>query len=1244
MQRFTLSLIVLFLTTASLSSRTISEIYNVIASPYSYVPVSQSNSSTLVDLKQYTSTYPSSPLYGNYDDGIILLGNFGNSQVINFAFPFNLNEENQNVLAHAVSTNGMFQPIRTRSSGGGVVTVNSFPYPSSAGYWGNSQTWNAIFGFGGDLDLSNDTTSKWYYAVQGSAPNRRIVFEWRNAKIYGTSTRVTFQIILNESDKSIDFVFGGVNGPMPSNMTFYTGVNEGTAALSNYNIPEKDSHGDPGNYIACKFENGSWTYSSSVSNPYGTIGTFPTENIRFCIAPILNVSAPPTTLFNAATNTNDRISVGTTLTKTYTITNQNSSNAPLKITTEISGPGAGSYSVTPAQVAALQPGSSQQFQVTFSGNAFGPRNAQLIFRLSSIDGASCPEFLDPVSVGLQGRVLGLDAVIDPLELDFGQVAVNATTDREFALFWNESSQTLRYRFYDLQGGEFQLLGATGVPPEIVGTVAPGDTVKLPIRFHPSSIGQQQATVRFQYSNVQQTVFSDEYLVTVRGEGTPTRLKFAIGDNDEHAPSGSVLGQQREAVVGEQPADFPFTISNTGIGGNVRLWNFHFVALDVDNPVGGRFRVLWTHGFGQGEPVSLNRHFRLQAWNGTAWEMVDPAVGVTVKPGESLQMRVLFAPHRRGVYFARMFFQTDATADHNYNAIEALNEADQLTAGLQSYDLYGLRARNSRLERLKRVEFPPTKIGHSAEVAVPIVNTGDARLLIDQSRVRLLPGDPDFEIVSAFPQKPIDNGNYVIAVGDTGYIYIRFTPQAIGARYSRLELYCNDSTNAESTRGRRSAFIFGEAVGVPVLDVQLAGSDTVLFAQDTVVVGDPTTYKTASVQLVNTGSETLEITDILLSGANADDYQLAYRTWRKDPEPQGDLPWLLEPGDQRTVTVSFMPQTPGHKSAAVQIRSNAENGAVLEIPLGGFAGVRTIAAAVDTLFLTDSVVIQETITRTVAILNTGTVPVQILNATIQDDANRSYAVNFSDPVTIPPSESYDLEVRFTGKELGPQPATLVVESNATDAAQLHIALAGYVGYRLLRSISPLIKVTRHITPGGLQGSEGCVDLQNLGDISLRILSVAIYGDQLGEFEILEYPEVLMPNQKAPLCIRYTPKSEQFPTAFVEIEDNDPRSVNLTIPINIIVTGIAKQPHQNRGITATLYDENRVLSIDLALTHPQPVQIRITDLAGKVLFQAKETNPVTRLRLQVPAERWSSGLYVLHVQGVDGQLTQLFSIVR
>jgi len=235
------------------------------------------------------------------------------------------------------------------------------------------------------------------------------------------------------------------------------------------------------------------------------------------------VSAPPTTLFNAATNANDRISV------------------------------------------------------TFSGNAFGPRNAQLIFRLSSIDGASCPEVLNPVTVGLQGRVLGLAAVIDPLELDFGQVAVNAATDQEFALFWNESSQTLRYRFYDLQGGEFQLLDATGTPPEIVGTVAPGDTVRLPIRFHPSSIGQQQATVRFQYSDVQQTVFSDEYLVTVRGEGTPTRLKFAIGDNDEHAPSGSVLGQQREAAVGEQPADFPFTISNTGIGGNVRLWNFHFVA-------------------------------------------------------------------------------------------------------------------------------------------------------------------------------------------------------------------------------------------------------------------------------------------------------------------------------------------------------------------------------------------------------------------------------------------------------------------------------------------------------------------------------------------------------------------------------------------------------------------------------------------------------------------------------------------
>ncbi len=1231
-------------TVLSLSARTVSEIYNVIASPYSYVPVSQSNSSTLVDLKQYTSTYPNSPLYGNYDDGVILLGNFGNAQVINFAFPFNINEENQNVLAHALSTNGMFQPIRTRSSGGGVVTVNSFPYPANNGYWGNSQTWNAIFGFGGDLDMSNDTVSKWYYAVQGTAPNRRIVFEWRNVKIYGTTTRVTFQIILNESDKSIDFVFGGISGSLPSTMTFYTGINEGTAAIQNFNVSEKDSHGDPGNYIACKFDNGSWTYSSSVSNPYGTVGTFPTQNLRLCIAPILHVLAPPTMLFNAAQNVNDRINAGSSLTKTYTVTNQNSSNAPLKITTEIVGQGASSYTVSPAQVAALQPGASQQFQVTFSGNAFGTRTAQLIFHFSTIDGASCPETLDPVTIGLQGRVLGLQAMVDPLEVDFGQVGINATVEQAFALFWNESSQPLRYRFYNLQGGEFQLIGASGVPPEIVGTVAPGDTVQLPVRFHPTSSGVQQATVWFEYSDVQQTVFADPVQITIRGEGTPTRLKFSIGDSDEHAASGSVLGQQREAVVGEQPAVFAFTLSNTGVSGDVHLWNFRFAALDVDNPVGKRFRVLWTNGFGQGEPVYLNRHFQLQRWNGSEWENVDFANGVTVTPGESLQMRLLFAPHRRGVYFARMFFQTDATVDHNYQPITALNEADEQTAGLQYYDLYGLRARNSRLEALRPIEFPPTKLGTSSEVAVPIVNTGDARLLIEQATLRLVPGDPDFTIVAAFPTKPVENGKYVIAVGDTGYIHLRFTPQAIGTRHSRLVLVCNDSTLTKGQVGKRSAFIYGEGVGVPVIDVSLGDGDT-LFAHDTAVVGVPETYPSAMVQITNSGSETLEVTALALEGPNADDYQVMGATnWRKGRTPLQALPVFLEPGESYTAEVVFAPQTAGHKSAALVIRSNADAQPEFRVPLGGFAGVRTIAAAVDTLFVTDSVVIEETITRTLTLLNTGTVPVQITAVTVLDDPEHQYSVSFSDPVTIPPSGSYDLEIAFTGKQRGAQPAILEIANNSTNAPTLQVPLAGYVGYRFLTSIERFITVPRDITPGGIKGGEGCATLTNSGDISVRIVSVSIYGDQLGEFEVLSYPEVLMPNEQGQICIAYTPKSNAMPQAFVEIEDNDPRSTNVSLPIQFTVTGVAAEQSAAQGIEAQLTVEAAKLRITVLAKQPQPLLLRITNLAGQVLFEQRFATPHRSVSLEIPVERWSNGGYLLQVLGERTQLLKRFLLVK
>jgi hypothetical protein len=94
-----------------------------------------------------------------------------------------------------------------------------------------AETSPAVFPFWQDLILRPTPTSDLCYATSGAAPNRRFVVEWLNAHAYAEitpdTTHLTFEVILNETANTLDFVYNTLTAPVGDE----TAVNGSQAAI-----------------------------------------------------------------------------------------------------------------------------------------------------------------------------------------------------------------------------------------------------------------------------------------------------------------------------------------------------------------------------------------------------------------------------------------------------------------------------------------------------------------------------------------------------------------------------------------------------------------------------------------------------------------------------------------------------------------------------------------------------------------------------------------------------------------------------------------------------------------------------------------------------------------------------------------------------------------------------------------------------------------------------------------------------
>lgn len=218
---------------------------------------------------------------------------------------------------------------------------------------------------------------------------------------------------------------------------------------------------------------------------------------------------------------------------------------------------------------------------------------------------------------------------------------------------------------------------------------------------------------------------------------------------------------------------------------------------------------------------------------------------------------------------------------------------------------------------------------------------------------------------------------------------------------------------------------------------------------------------------------------------------------------------------------------------------------------GCAGVNSIPkqVAAPTLSLSASsfnfqtVVIGQSVTQTINLTNTGTVPLQL--SALSVSSNEFSITGPSLPRTILPANSLSYTLTFTPTAAGSVTATVNITSNASPGTN-SIALAGSGE----KAFANLVITPASVNFGNLQvattGTQN-VTLQNTGDISLAIQGVTVAGAGFG-YSNLAPGLSIAPNQQVTFQVWFTPKVAGVASATVSL-----LSPNLSSPGTLSLSG-------------------------------------------------------------------------------------------
>lgn len=717
----------------------------------------------------------------------------------------------------------------------------------------------------------------------------------------------------------------------------------------------------------------------------------------------------------------------------------------------ITGQYADEYSVEPAEIG-VGPDDMIEPTITFTPACTGPRPATLTitgpngftatYQLEA-SGASRLEWIGNLEDG------GVDGMPNGATL-LGNSTVTYGQQRTFTPFTmlgemksDEPKKTaavdVTYTLND-PSGQFRISPASA-------TLMNGETSTPTITFVSRRFGKQTATLTIEGDCEKRTFTLEATVVGAGGEFTA---------NGAPLGSGESLFSKVFECSGVSANSIAITVRSVG-NQTLTIGSADFFRTDSIYGQGvPRYPLLRDQN---NQPISASDYF-ITDFPGTAPVASNALTEfpMVLKPGESRTFYINFAPQRPGKRLARLFIPTNAL---NFASANADGVG---TDGLVSVDMFGKGlgaqlASNAEGAELQSLSFQPTRLRQSQESTITVWNSGACDLRISKDDFRISDGDVrDFQIISAFANATVDpqSNDYIIPAGGSSTITVRFTPIRTGSRRAGLYLQTNDS--ARHLPNMETGAYYWDVVGVGTIGLNTQQ----VTLGPSVIDGPAANNAVANATVENTATEKVTIVNAVIVGPDAAEFGM------NPTAPWPALPFDFLPGDQMRFSVIHTPvagSQPGPREASLLLISN--NGDTLEVLLNGEAGSRTITAGPATLFDDVSVAVGKIARRSVMITNNGTLPLQLGATTVTGPNATDYTLGRLPRLTLAPGQTEYLQVTFRPLNRGTSTATLTINSNGVNGAQI-INLGG---------------VANGIGGSSESGTSGVESVDGVGGISL-----------------------------------------------------------------------------------------------------------------------------------------------------------------
>jgi hypothetical protein len=827
------------------------------------------------------------------------------------------------------------------------------------------------------------------------------------------------------------------------------------------------------------------------------------------------------------------------------VTLANTGSGNLVITAlAITGANASDFALAPRTLPmTISPEGVTTLSLTFTPTAGGAMSATL----SITDNANG----SPHAVTLSGTGVVTSAAISisPTSVSFGSQTVGTTSTATPVTVSNTGTANLVISNVVVTGanaGDFAV--ASSATPI---TVTPGNSTTLYTTFSPTAAGSRSAAV-----SITDNATGSPHTVALSGTGvTPTISitppSVAFGNQlalTTSAPVSVVIGNNgtgnlliSSLTISPSAVQFQFTSDSLPITvapgqsttvkvtfSPTALGNYSSSLLIATNATGSPQSVALS-GTGTApaiamSPASVNfgnqlvatpssatvvtvtnsgtanlviSGFAITGTNSAEFAFTSGAVlPVTITPGNSTTVSVTFTPAATGSRTA------------------SLNITDNVSGSPQTVALSGTGTAPGITVSPASINFGNQPVSSSSSpTAVTLTNSGTANLVISNLGVTGT-NSGDFAYTSG--TLPI-----TVTPGNSTTVNVTFTPTATGGRVASLSI-------SDNVSGSPQAVSLSGIGTAPVISLSPA---SVNFGNQLVTTTSPAT----AITLTNTGTGSLIVSSLAITGANAGDFAFT----------SGTLPITIAAKASTTVNVTFTPSATGSRTASLSITANTGSSAYT-VPLSGTGTAPAVSLSSTSLnFGTQGVGTSTPLGVTVTNSGTGNL---IISAISISGANAS-AFTFSaaaTPITVTPGGNTIITVTFAPTTAGSLAATLSITDNASDSPET-VSLSG-------SATAPVSNISPSSVAFGNQlvnviSSATSIVVGNSGTANLVISNLTITGTNATDFSFAAgaLPITVSPGNRTYISVFFTPLAAGNRVATLVISDNSAASPE-TVPLS------------------------------------------------------------------------------------------------